>query len=263
MRRGEQTFAVEFVRVEQAASDNSVARYDDCKLSILLTDGLAAVFDDKVLNPGSGSILFFHPDDVHFGRFLRDGTHEYMNFYFSSDCFYDYLGESALLPFSGNARSVHPPADIRAHLIRGAREIESILREGDSDSAVYIFAYLLRAIHLCRKLADQEQESHLPPSVSSTLAFLSEHYAERISLSALARSAGCSTTYLSRSFRAYTGTSVYEHLIDLRISEACRRLKSGMNVTETCFSVGFEDCSNFIRAFRKKIGKTPLQYQKA
>ena len=50
-----------------------------------------------------------------------------------------------------------------------------------------------------------------------------------------------------------------------QISSLClakRILEQGASVTEACYESGFNDCSYFIKCFRKSVGFTPYQYRK-
>ncbi|MGM9864343.1 MAG: helix-turn-helix transcriptional regulator, partial [Lepagella sp.] len=47
-----------------------------------------------------------------------------------------------------------------------------------------------------------------------------------------------------------------------RLETACGLLKTSQKqVSEICFSVGFNDLPHFIRVFRKKYGMSPSQYR--
>ena len=46
------------------------------------------------------------------------------------------------------------------------------------------------------------------------------------------------------------------------MSEAVRLLADGAGVTEACLGAGFSDTSHFIALFKKRFGKTPLEYKK-
>ncbi|RXS98212.1 AraC family transcriptional regulator [Silvibacterium dinghuense] len=48
----------------------------------------------------------------------------------------------------------------------------------------------------------------------------------------------------------------------LRILVALEKLSDGLSVTETCFAVGYNSVSAFIRAFKRIVGVTPLEYAK-
>ena len=48
--------------------------------------------------------------------------------------------------------------------------------------------------------------------------------------------------------------------MQLRLSEARRRLRDGMHPGEVAEALGFYDQSHFINAFRRVMGMTPHQY---
>ncbi len=49
----------------------------------------------------------------------------------------------------------------------------------------------------------------------------------------------------------------------LRILVALEKLSEGLSVTATCFSVGYNNVSAFIKAFKRTVGVTPLEYAKS
>ena len=63
--------------------------------------------------------------------------------------------------------------------------------------------------------------------------------------------------YLSRLFKNETGTSLNHYIIQRRIAEAKKLLYNGVSVKDTCTSSSFNDCSNFIRTFKKFTGMSP------
>ena len=96
----------------------------------------------------------------------------------------------------------------------------------------------------------------------SAIGYISDHYNEKITLEKIAKELGYSTIYLSKKFKKDTGKSIYTYITEYRISKSTILLKEGYNVTETCYCVGFGDCSNFIRTFKKTIGVSPYKYKK-
>jgi YesN/AraC family two-component response regulator len=101
------------------------------------------------------------------------------------------------------------------------------------------------------------------PIVQRTVEYITKHYADKLTLDELAKSAGCSTVYLSKCFKMYMGRSVHQYLTEYRISRAAALLHTGCSVTDTCYGVGFSDCSSFIRTFQKMMKTTPHQYKKS
>ena len=71
-----------------------------------------------------------------------------------------------------------------------------------------------------------------------------------------------STSYLSRSFSAYTGWSIYDYVLYRRIMLAKEMIVAGKSFTEISFECGFNDYSCFLRAFTKVVKQTPRDYKK-
>ena len=93
-------------------------------------------------------------------------------------------------------------------------------------------------------------------------AVLDTDYAERIRLADLASTAGMSPTYLCRRFRAYTGRSVFEYLMDRRLEAAMMALRStDRKISAIALESGFSDLAFFNRTFRKRLGATPGGYR--
>ncbi|MGX7198066.1 helix-turn-helix domain-containing protein [Enterococcus olivae] len=64
-------------------------------------------------------------------------------------------------------------------------------------------------------------------------------------------------------FKAYTGLSPIDYLIDYRLNESKNLLQqTELSISEICYSVGFNHLSYFITAFKKKYQCTPLQFRK-
>lgn len=93
--------------------------------------------------------------------------------------------------------------------------------------------------------------------------FLSQRYPEQISLADTAKCAGLSQSALGRFFRKHLGKTFTDYLVDLRLSEACRLLiETDRSVADICFSVGFQNLSNFNRHFVRRKGVQPRAYRK-
>jgi AraC-like DNA-binding protein len=85
--------------------------------------------------------------------------------------------------------------------------------------------------------------------------------ASDLSLGALATHAGASIRTLQRLFVGETGVHVAEWRQTARIFAAASRLLEGGSVTEAGLVSGYATTSAFISAFRRRTGKTPLEYR--
>lgn len=93
--------------------------------------------------------------------------------------------------------------------------------------------------------------------------YLKAHYAEKISVSDLARRAGMSVRQLERRFADTFKTTPQQYILKLRVLEACGLLaNSNLPMTEIALNVGFYDQSSFSKKFSSMMGATPRAYRK-
>jgi AraC-like DNA-binding protein len=79
----------------------------------------------------------------------------------------------------------------------------------------------------------------------------------------LAQRAGVSESSLAAAFRAVTGRSPIDYLIDLRLSHACALLNSSrQRVVEIAEQVGIPDVYYFSKLFKRRQGISPLNFRK-
>lgn len=101
----------------------------------------------------------------------------------------------------------------------------------------------------------------MPQIISNTMQYIDKHLTEEITLQKLSSSLNYSGNYLSSQFKLYTKISLREYILDQRIECAKKHLRAGKNVSEACIMSGFNDYSNFIRSFTKKVGVSPGKYR--
>lgn len=92
--------------------------------------------------------------------------------------------------------------------------------------------------------------------------FIDEHYTEDLGLSQIADLAGMSPVAFSRFFRQRTGGTLTDYIVDIRLGHAARLLvDTDKNVSEICYECGFNNLSNFNRAFKSKRGSSPREFR--
>ena len=268
----EELISVTYTKEKFETTDTDIAVYDKYKISILLSDGLNAVVGDKVISSGRNSVLFFRPNELHFGRVSRAGVHSYLDYLIPLSFFEKFYRGSEIIKFitdESENRVNYIAFDMPQQRIifEIARDTIELLNSNDKNSDIKIFSLMLRIILLCGDFYEKQKHNpidfQMPDIVTGTMMYISENYKDKLSLEQLASMANCSVTYLSRIFKQYVGLTIYNYIIATRISNAQIMLKKNASVTETCFASGFDDCSNFIRTFKKITGKTPMQFQKS
>jgi len=92
--------------------------------------------------------------------------------------------------------------------------------------------------------------------------YLDSKFSEPLTLGGLAAWAGCNPAHLCRSFKAYTGRSVFGYLKQRRVERAMLLLRSTPDkVLSVAMQSGFADLSHFNRTFRDVIGLSPRAYR--
>ena len=92
--------------------------------------------------------------------------------------------------------------------------------------------------------------------------YISEHYAEDIRLEDLSALVGMAPSAFSRFFHQRTGRTVVDYITDIRLGNAARLLvDTTQNISEVCYSCGFNNLSNFNRVFKAKRGYTPRDFR--
>lgn len=90
-----------------------------------------------------------------------------------------------------------------------------------------------------------------------------EHLAAPIGVEDLARVAGLSRYHFTRLFKAHTGLAPMAWLLDQRIREATRLLRTtALSLKEISARCGFSDPGYFGRLFSHRTGQTPGEYRR-
>lgn len=76
----------------------------------------------------------------------------------------------------------------------------------------------------------------------------------------LAKEVGMSRTQLYRKIKSVTGMAPQKYLLNIRLQTAAHYLKEGLNVSETCMKVGFNDPSYFSKRFKAYYNVSPSEY---
>jgi len=92
--------------------------------------------------------------------------------------------------------------------------------------------------------------------------FIDSNYAEDINLSDIADEAYFSKFHFIRLFKSTYGKTPHQYLTNVRIEKAKLLLQTGILISDTCFSVGFDSISSFTGLFKKITKLTPSTYQK-
>jgi AraC-like DNA-binding protein len=96
------------------------------------------------------------------------------------------------------------------------------------------------------------------------IAYLGQHFHEKVSLLRIAEQCGMSPYQFSRTFKREQARTFKEFLIYFRIEKACELLAdSEVSIGDVAFAVGFGDHSHFTRTFKRTLGVSPSDYRRS
>lgn len=98
--------------------------------------------------------------------------------------------------------------------------------------------------------------------ILTVLSFIHQFYADNLSVERLLKLVPMSRRLLEKTFKAETGTSIHQYILDLRFERMKHKLVStDTPIAELALSTGLSDAKNVARMFKKRMGITPLEYR--
>jgi AraC-like DNA-binding protein len=145
------------------------------------------------------------------------------------------------------------------------RSVDSANKNLTGDNLLKKFCSLIElAAMVNRVFSDRTPylDSHgMSGKISDIMKYIDKNLDGKITLKTLSEKFFINDTYLCTLFKKHVGKTVHQYLTFKRIAYAKRLLSSGYNVTETSLLCGFNDYSNFIKAFKRITGETPGKHK--
>jgi AraC family transcriptional regulator len=151
------------------------------------------------------------------------------------------------------------PAVARAHmrLLQVAASSDAGDRLAIHETAMGLVAAVTGASAKGRQTS-RDVSGRARAAVERTAQRLAFHYADDLTLEALAADVGLSPWYLSRVFRRIMGRSIWEQVTALRLHAALDRIAQGeVNLSALAIALGFSSHSHFSQSFRRAFGVAP------
>jgi AraC family transcriptional regulator len=128
-------------------------------------------------------------------------------------------------------------------------------------------ALAVRMLHQGRRVQPQTNNrdtSALPKHVLRRIVERMRSFSSDLSLQALANETGYSRVHFIRMFKAATGYSPHNYLLNLKLERARELLKNpSMSLIDIALDCGFASHSHMSRLFHKNVGVTPSAYRRS
>ncbi len=100
-------------------------------------------------------------------------------------------------------------------------------------------------------------------AVRDVMRHIDEHFAENLSVEALAKLAFFTPNYLSALFRKETGMTISQYETECRVrAAAALLLETRQTVAEVSDAVGYRDVRHFSKTFQRAMRVTPSEYRR-
>lgn len=226
------------------------------------------IVEDRVYGLRRGDIVVINPLEVHKALPMGEGMYE--RFYFLMDvaCL-DGMVNNPLSSFlnraAGKGNLISPADEARQRILDILYATSECFAEGKNDQ-LQAFGLMLQFLgelifQLRPDAAESSDRKQNPELLERVLTYVAKNTASIQSVSQIAEALGVSAQYLSAYFTKRIGTPLKIFVQAKKIALAKELLSKGADVTGACFDSGFNDCSYFIRTFKKYVGVTPLRFK--
>ncbi|MCI8895307.1 MAG: AraC family transcriptional regulator [Lachnospiraceae bacterium] len=215
---------------------------------------------NKEYTVGQGNILLFQPNDTHSCVQCDGGTLDYRGL---------NLPKETMLSFAEEITGQRVPIGFSENVIKNdelslyLHSLHQMIMDGGE--AFEKEEMLLLLISFLIEQYGQPSRSCIPEcseEIERACVFMSEHFAEHITLENLCKCSGLSKSTLLRGFTRSKGVTPYRYLQTIRIGKAKELLEKGVSSVEAAIQTGFSDQSHFSRFFHMFIGLSPAAYRR-
>jgi len=144
-----------------------------------------------------------------------------------------------------------------------ASHYQDINRQMNLAATEQSVAALTREVcELYKEELKENRKTLVNPSLKRVIEYIDQNYMNRLTLENVAKHVFLNKTYISQMFMKHLGISFVSYLESVRIYKAQELLQNtDMSVTKIAEETGYASQSYFTKAFKKRVGMSPLQYR--
>lgn len=246
--------------------------HDAPELLIVLSGSTSIWINGETLPVSSGDIVCVKAHVPHY--ILMTNREDPALVFFTSFSDFHFKGmEPNCITFPENQPILHTEGLVRQDIANLCLRMVSERYNNQLGQYFMQKAYLMQLLMtIIRQIMAPPQQScssvtfethHKSYVVSEIRQYLSDHYAEKISLDLIAKNMYLSSAYISKIFKEETGEAPINYLIKMRLERARVQLESDdqQSIKMISNSVGYDDVYYFSKLFKKYYGMSPVNYR--
>ena len=255
--------------------DNSIVSHHEALFGNFKSGSAVIQIADSTHTLRKGDVYFVAPNVKYNFKDYSDAEIEVVTLNFANPAAvtHDYMPQSIIRALiNGNCTPfamVSPNEEVYTQMYDAIKNIKAAETEKYEyfQLKVYsdmygLFYYLFSRKYI--KILDVENKSKKYRALVRVTNYIDEHYTDGISLDEVAGQTGISRYYVSHLFKELMNTTFVGYVNELRLNRAAMLLvTTDKPIIEIASISGFNNLSNFNRAFKMHFNKTPSAYRKA
>jgi AraC-like DNA-binding protein len=115
--------------------------------------------------------------------------------------------------------------------------------------------------HMSSAISFDENFQRYSSAIERGKEYINDNLSDKLSLEDISRVAYISPFHFLRVFKKFTGITLHQYVLSLRIERAKTLLLQNKTIYETFSQVGFLDQAHFSKVFKKMTGFTPKEFR--
>jgi AraC-like DNA-binding protein len=250
--------------------------HEECQLTLILSGSGTAFLGNSMVEYSEGDLFFMGENLPHVlksDQVWSSGSHLGVR---AISVFFSLKTITSILNEVPEAREVNKLLDNSAFGLRfkaaSQQAIGSLMRTIGECSGFPRLISLLQIMNLFAAFPNVEKLAELRPArldatqhknLNKVFDYVMSHYNQRITLEIVSELVFMTPNAFCRYFKKHTQKSFFSFLIEVRVNKACKMLQDEANsVSDSCYSSGYNNTSNFHRHFLRIMGLTPNEYKR-
>lgn len=252
--------------------DHPLHYHDFYELYFHVQGKASYIINNKIYNLQTGDIVLIDKQQLH-RAIIEDMTEKYVRYviWMTRDCVSSLqsAGIDFIILFESPRKKdvIRLPESLWQDMLASLQKLHREDSHPEEGSAFLVNAYLHEILILLNRYSAREYVVHENSIKNDTLVqkvmeYIDQHYSEPLSLDEIAQQFFLSKFYLMRKFKKHTGLTLMDYCRKKRLMKARELLLRNVAVSDVYKLCGFEDYSNFLKAFRSVYKMPPREYCK-
>ena len=248
--------------------------HNSVELFAVYEGSLTFIFREKQIRVDRGDFIIINTNELHSVRADEENMSVYVQIPISE--FKNYLTADRFISFHKKGKGSLAKLDSMQmkdtdqkmmQLIRNIYDLSGTGTPGHEYEMLRDYYAMMQLLVTAYRQVEADdmlyRSSKALQRLSPITEYIKKHYAEDISLQSLAQLFGYSIEHLSRMFQKYAQINYKSYLSGIRLEHAVEEMEtSDKTIGEIATEVGFSDSRAMSKAFQKKYGMLPSEYNR-